>query len=72
MERSAKISKYFVKVYLKSGQELNIDYSTISECKEVFQVLHEGLKNKEEAVSIGGNTGIYISYDGVSAIKIFW
>lgn len=30
------MSKYFVKVYLKGGQELDIDCPTITECKQVF------------------------------------
>lgn len=66
------MSKYFVKVYLKGGQELDIDCSTITECKQVFQAMCDGFRDNEKAVSIGGNTGIYIKYEDISAIKIFW
>ncbi len=67
--------KQGVRVYLKSGSEVDIECSTISETKEVFKSLLEGVekyKDEKDHATISGDIGAYIRYADVSAIKIIW
>ena len=67
--------KQGIRVYLKSGSEVDIECSTISETKETFKSLLEGIekyKDEKDHVTITGRIGVCIRYADVSAIKIIW
>ena len=64
-----------VRIYLKSGSEIDIECSTISETKEIFKDLLEGVKtykDERDHATISGDIGAYIRYADISAIKIIW
>lgn len=67
--------KQGVRIYLKSGSEIDIECSTITETKESFETLLEGVEtyqNEKDHATISGDIGAYIRYADVSAIKIIW
>ena len=67
--------KQGVKVYLKSGSEIDIECDTITETKEIFKSLLEGMENykdEKDHATVTGGVGAYIRYADVSAVKIIW
>lgn len=61
-----------VKVYLKTGNEIDIKCSTLTECKYTYEYILTAIEGNALSITTGEYNDIFIRCSDIAAVKIFW